>query len=64
LKLSLLVIDRYTLLFFFGGLMSAGAQALPKPEGAVILTISGQISQHNVGEFAQFDAEMIDKLAK
>ena len=40
----------------------AGAQTLAKPAGPVILSIGGQISQRNVGEFAEFDAAMLDAL--
>ncbi len=37
----------------------ANAQALPKPKGSVILTVSGRISQRNAGDLAEFDAEML-----
>ena len=39
-----------------------GAQALPKPKGPVILSLGGQISHRNAGDFAEFDAEMLDAL--
>jgi hypothetical protein len=43
--------------------VAVSARALDKPKGPVILTISGQISQRNAGEFAEFDAAMIGALA-
>jgi hypothetical protein len=48
------------LVLFFSAL--AAAQALPKPKGPVLLTISGLISQHNAGDAAAFDAEMLRAL--
>lgn len=42
--------------------VGAGAQALPLPKGPVILSIGGQISHRNVGDFAEFDADMLDAL--
>ncbi|MCX7278318.1 MAG: molybdopterin-dependent oxidoreductase [Burkholderiales bacterium] len=36
--------------------------ALDKPEGRVILTISGTITQANVGANAEFDMKMLEKL--
>jgi hypothetical protein len=41
---------------------STCALALDKPAGAVILTITGQVSHANVDGTAQFDAAMLDKL--
>jgi len=41
----------------------ASAQALPKPKGPVILTVSGHISQRNAGDSAEFDAGMLTALA-
>ncbi len=42
----------------------AGAQvlSLPKPTGPVVLTISGQITQRNSPQGAQFDAAMLQAL--
>ena len=40
----------------------AGAQSLAKPKGLVILSISGNISQHNAGDVAEFDAAMLDAM--
>lgn len=42
------------------GLLSA--MALDKPEGRVILTVSGAISQTNAGANAEFDMKMLEKL--
>jgi len=42
---------------------TAGAQTLAKPKGPILLTISGLISQHNAGDTAVFDANMLDALA-
>jgi hypothetical protein len=36
--------------------------ALDKPEGRVILTVSGAITQANVGANAEFDMKMLEKL--
>jgi len=38
------------------------AQVLAKPKGPVVLTVSGQISQHNLGNTAVFDAAMLQAL--
>ncbi len=56
---------RYFLLLVFMGMLSMGswAQTLPKPKGPVILTVGGQISQRNTGDYAEFDAEMLDAMA-
>lgn len=50
--------------FSLTGLMVFGvpAQPLPKPQGPVLLTVSGKIGQRNVGDSAQFDAAMLDAL--
>lgn len=40
----------------------AQAEALPMPEGPVVLTISGAISETNVEETAQFDIAMLKEL--
>lgn len=42
---------------------SAHADTLPMPEGEVILTVSGQITNTNGEGIAQFDREMLDALA-
>lgn len=39
------------------------ALALDKPTGDVILTITGNVTEANAGDTAQFDAAMLDKLA-
>jgi hypothetical protein len=47
-------------------LLSAGlstAQALDKPTGPVILTVKGDLDHPNVGNTAQFDLEMLERLA-
>ncbi|HNU09788.1 MAG TPA: molybdopterin-dependent oxidoreductase [Rubrivivax sp.] len=38
------------------------AYALPAPAGPVVLTISGQVRNPNVGRVAQFDMEMLQQL--
>ncbi|EXJ13082.1 MULTISPECIES: putative pterin-binding protein [Nitrincola] len=46
-------------------LLSVGvvhAQALPEPNGAVILTVSGKITHTNFGDRAVFDREMLEAL--
>jgi len=43
-------------------LSAAGAHALDKPTGRVILTIEGAINQTNNGPLAQFDMKMLEKL--
>jgi hypothetical protein len=48
------------LLCLLGGL--ASAQALEKPRDAVVLTISGQISQVNEGKTAVFSMQMLSQL--
>ena len=49
------------LLLVFSNLFmrAANAQALARPMGPVILTVSGQISQRNAANSAQFDAQML-----
>lgn len=58
-------IGRFLLLLVFASLLSAGswAQSLTIPKGPVILTVGGNISQRNAGEYAQFDAVMLDSMA-
>lgn len=55
---------RWLLLLGLAGLLPWGvlAQGLPKPTGPVILTVSGQITQRNSPQGAQFDAAMLDAL--
>jgi len=48
------------LVCLLGGLVSA--QALEKPRNAVVLTISGQISQVNEGKTAVFSMQMLSRL--
>ncbi|WP_286019028.1 hypothetical protein, partial [Candidatus Venteria ishoeyi] len=38
------------------------AEALPVPKDRVILTIEGNINQHNVSNTAQFDLKTLEKL--
>lgn len=40
----------------------ARAQALAKPKGPVLLTVSGRIAQHNTGRAAEFDLAMLNAL--
>lgn len=40
----------------------ASAQGLAKPKGPVVLTVSGLITQHNVGATAAFDLAMLSAL--
>jgi len=42
--------------------LQAQAQGLAKPQGPVILTVSGQISQRNSPQGAQFDAAMLQAM--
>jgi hypothetical protein len=47
-------------------LLTAGlstAQALDQPAGPVILTVKGPLEHPNVGDTAQFDLEMLERLA-
>ena len=52
------------LLFFWAStwLATGHAQALQKPTGPVLLTVSGLISQRNAGAAAAFDAAMLNAL--
>lgn len=43
-------------------LLAGTAQALDKPTGPVVLTISGKVGQPNSGQQAQFDMKMLEKL--
>ena len=54
------------LTFSFTGLLvfHAAAQPLPKPQGPVLLTVSGKIGQRNAGEVAEFDAAMLDAMPR
>lgn len=45
-----------------GAVWALSAMALDKPEGRVILTISGAVSQANAGANAEFDMKMLEKL--
>jgi len=45
-----------------GAFWAFAVMALDKPEGRVILTISGTITQANVGANAEFDMKMLEKL--
>lgn len=50
-------------LFTFSAMMpEAGAQALAKPKGPVVLTVSGHIAQHNTADAAEFDLAMLNAL--
>ena len=44
------------------GLARAAGVSLPKPQGKVILTISGKIGTFNAGETAEFDRDMLESL--
>ncbi|WP_245418043.1 molybdopterin-dependent oxidoreductase [Cohaesibacter celericrescens] len=46
----------------FGAASCALAEGLPKPSGAVVLTISGNISEHNGSGKARFDRRMLEAL--
>ena len=50
------------LAFSVGAFWALSAVALDKPEGRVILTISGAVTQANVGANAEFDMKMLEKL--
>lgn len=43
-------------------LLASTAQALDAPKGPIVLTVKGKLSQPNVGNVAQFDLEMLEKL--
>lgn len=43
-------------------LTALGADALPRPTGAVVLTVSGGIANTNAGADARFDRAMLEKL--
>ena len=61
MKTSLLIGWGLALLIVFSNLLMrpVNAQALPKPTGPVILTVSGNISQRNTVNSADFDAQML-----
>ncbi len=42
--------------------MPAGGHDLPAPTGPVVLTISGQITETNAGDAAEFDIAMLEEL--
>jgi hypothetical protein len=42
--------------------MGVGARALDRPEGAVVLTITGRVRKPNAGDRAIFDMAMLEKL--
>lgn len=43
-------------------MLASAAHALDAPKGPVILTVKGKVSHPNVGNTAQFDLEMLEKL--
>ncbi|MCX7355306.1 MAG: molybdopterin-dependent oxidoreductase [Alphaproteobacteria bacterium] len=55
---------RFSWLLLFLGLPLAalGADALPRPTGAVVLTVSGSIANTNASSEARFDRAMLEKL--
>ena len=46
----------------YAGLFGAKAASLPSPTAKPILTISGAITEKNVGDTAQFDRAMLEKM--
>ena len=52
----------FCLLLPFAWLSGVAADPLPKPMGKPILVISGNISNTNVGDTAQFDREMLEAI--
>ncbi|WP_148252965.1 oxidoreductase [Aidingimonas lacisalsi] len=46
----------------FSLIMPAWSHELPQPDGDVMLTVSGDISNPNVGDEARFDRQMLDAL--
>jgi hypothetical protein len=64
MKTSRWMACRFFLCLFSMSVLIFGAQAqmLSKPTGPVVLTVGGNISQRNAGNFAEFDAEMLDNL--
>ena len=53
---------RLALLLMFLSLPAMAADMLSRPTGAVLLTVSGSISNTNVGKEARFDRAMLEKL--
>ncbi|MGE4244348.1 molybdopterin-dependent oxidoreductase [Ramlibacter sp.] len=53
---------RLALLLVLLTLPAIAADALPRPTGAVLLTISGSIAVTNAGKEARFDRAMLEKL--
>ena len=52
----------WLLLFLCLPLTALAADALPRPTGAVVLTVSGSIANTNVNSEARFDRAMLEKL--
>lgn len=65
MQLNRLRVCQAFLVLFFMGTLTIGlqAQTLAKPTGPVLLTVGGNISQRNAGNFAEFDAAMLDALS-
>jgi hypothetical protein len=57
-----LVRTLFCLLVPFGWLSAATAEPLARPAGKPILVISGNITNTNVGDTAQFDREMLETI--
>ncbi|MGE0095449.1 MAG: molybdopterin-dependent oxidoreductase [Alphaproteobacteria bacterium] len=53
---------RLALLLMLFTLPAMAADALPRPTGAVLLTVSGSIANTNAGKDARFDRAMLEKL--
>ena len=53
---------RLALFLLLCSLPAMAADALPRPTGAVMLTVTGSIANTNVGKEARFDRAMLEKL--
>jgi hypothetical protein len=49
-------------LLVMAGINASAATAIPAPSGQVLLSISGNINQHNDGKLLQMDLEMLEAL--
>ena len=57
-----LVILWASVLVVGSSVLPASAEGLPKPEGDVILTVTGDITETNSGNAAEFDLAMLEEL--
>ncbi|WP_245216514.1 molybdopterin-dependent oxidoreductase [Sagittula salina] len=59
-KLFMKLFRTFLVVVLFGN--AAAAEGLAAPKGDILLTVTGDIGQHNAGEAAQFDRAMLMKL--